>query len=357
MKKNIFGFNNNQFLIKQQIDSITKDVGVELNKMVQKNTKGFKLSTLQDILNNKYFEYENILKSNKVNIKDLNEFQSECLKLKTLMENEYKNKRNEICSEILSNEYDKIIYNNINKMKFDTLDDTELERQFDINYNIASVSFYNSINNWTFDNDNQMHLMVKEALDQLKEEQSSRLIEIKNERAQALKQFRLNEELDIIEQQKKKQKIEEISSNKKQNLEEQRKKALAGFMAEKNKEASATEVKGGRSRRSTILDDIDEDEDTPKFVKQSKKRKSIEEDDEDDSKTAKAKRVAEERAKALKHFEEDKRKQEEKLKKTVKGKGKIEKTGDVLEEARAAAKLQMEERVKAATKNLKGKKK
>jgi len=356
MKKNIFGFNNNQFLIKEQIDSITKDVGVELNKLVQKNTKGFKLSTLQDILNNKYFEYENILKSNKVNIKDLNEFQSECLKLKTLMENEYKNKRNEICSEILSNEYDKIIYNNINKMKFDTLDDTELERQFDINYNIASVSFYNSINNWTFDNDNQMHLMVKEALDQLKEEQSSRLIEIKNERAQALKQLRLNEELYIIEQQKKKQKIEEISSNKKQNLEEQRKKALAGFMAEKKKEASATEVKGG-SRRSTILDDIDEDEDTPKFVKQSKKRKSIEEDDEDDSKTAKAKRVAEERAKALKHFEEDKRKQEEKLKKTVKGKGKIEKTGDVLEEARAAAKLQMEERVKAATKNLKGKKK
>ena len=60
----------------------------------------------------------------------------------------------------------------------------------------------------------------------------------------------------------------------------------------------------------------------------------------------------------MKHFEEDKRKQEEeKLKKTVKGKGKIEKTGDVLEEARAAAKLQMEERVKAATKNLKGKKK
>jgi hypothetical protein len=224
MKKNIFGFNNNQFLIKQQIDSITKDVGVELNKMVQKNTKGFKLSTLQDILNNKYFEYENILKSNKVNIKDLNEFQSECLKLKTLMENEYKNKRNEICSEILSNEYDKIIYNNINKMKFDTLDDTEIERQFDINYNRASVSFYNSINNWTFDNDNQMHLMVKEALDQLKEEQSSRLIEIKNERAQALKQFRLNEELYIIEQQKKKQK--QVQRNRCRAMEIQEKRKL-----------------------------------------------------------------------------------------------------------------------------------
>ena len=371
---NVFGFGTtSKSSITKYIDKLKDDIVIQTKSLIKQNPQGYKLTVLQDTLNNKYFEYENLLQENKVNLKLINQFKTDCFALKELMEENYLKNRNDVCADVLTT----ICTNHNNDiitMDIDDLDENEIQRRFDINYNMLSAKLYNSIGGWTFDNDDQMHNMVKETLDIIKEEQAKRLNELKSKRLQDLRQSKLNNELKNIEHQKKRQKKETTSeeesgpfSSKRTSLAEQQQKARE-FVVDNNKSSKKKEPILLKSNKS-VLDDIDDE--SPRPTSSSKKRKSLDDIEDHEPIIVNDTKVKDNDTKANKLLSERRKAQHWKLealnKEQVERKQKPRQSSpppppsppkpevkeskskkDVLAEARAAAAAAMEERLKAA---------
>ena len=371
---NVFGFgsnSNSKSNIAKYIDKLKDDIVIETKSLIKTNPQGYKLTLLQESLNTKYFEYENILKENKVNIKLINQFKTDCFELKELMEENYLKNRNNTCADILA----EICTNHSNDlitMDIDDIEETEIQRRFDINYNMLSAKLYNSIGGWTFNDDNQMHNMVKETLDIIKEVQATRLNDIKTKRLQDIRQLKLNNELKNIEQQKKRQKKEstpEITaeesgpfSTKRESLAEQQQRARE---FDKNQSSKKKDPILLASKKS-VLNDIDDE--SPRPTTSSKKRKSLDDIEDHEPIVAistkddiKANQLSRERKKAQQwkeqHLEQQGLKQKAQSPPPPPPPPQVQQPEvkesqpskkNVLAEARAAAALAMEERLKAA---------
>lgn len=323
-----FATNNNSDdkTISKYIDNLKEDIIIQTKTLFKENPNGYKLILLQDNLNGKYFEYENSLKANKTKMNLINKFKSDCFSLKNIMEENYIKNRDEICADVLYNictDHSNIV----DEIDIDSLDNDEITRRYDININVMSATCYNSISGWTFNSDNQMHDMVKESLDIVREYQVKRLNDYK--------QLKLDSELNKIENQRKRQKQgyqnenEIKDSSKKESIAEQQRKARQ-FMSVKQK--------------SKALDEIDDDSPRPSSTS-SRKRKSladIEVEEEEFSKEAN------QRKKSEKEIEIQVSSKENEATKSKK---------DVLAEARKLAAMEMEERMKAATANISSNKK
>ena len=357
------GSSSKSTTISKYIENLKIDIRAQINKLITDYPNGYKVILLQNNLNDKYFEYEKKLKDDKVSLSLINKFKTDCSSLKNIMEENYINHRNEVCADVLSTictDHSNIIYD----MNIDNLDYDEIQRRYDINCNVMSAKLYNSISGWTFDNEDQLHDMVKESLDIIKEVQSNRLDEIKAARYQSARQVKLTNELNNIEQQRKKQRNDSVEienekvPSKKESLAEQKRKAKQ-FMEEQNSKSlkPATILK----QQKAALDDID-DSPRPTTTIMSRKRKSLDDIEADDNEIQdlsnsrksinvkqadKSKtKLQEERIKAQ-QWEEQQGKQDI-------GKPEINETKskkDVLAEARRLAAAEMEARIIAATAN------
>lgn len=329
--RSLLGFattnNSDDKTISKYIDNLKEDIIIQTKTLFKENPNGYKLILLQDNLNGKYFEYENSLKANKTKMNLINKFKSDCFSLKNIMEENYIKNRDEICADVLYNictDHSNIV----DEIDIDSLDNDEITRRYDININVMSATCYNSISGWTFNSENQMHDMVKETLDIVREYQVKRLNDYK--------QLKLDSELNKIENQRKRQKQgqgqgyhqnknEIKDSSKKESLAEQQRKARQ-FMSVKQK------------NKSKALDDIDDDSPRPSSTSSSRKRKSLDDIEVEEEEFSK----------------EDQRKKSEK---EIEIPASTKSKKDVLAEARKLAAMEMEERIKAATANISSNKK
>ena len=370
---NIFTFgggSSSNNTISKYIENLKVDIRTQIKKLITDYPFGYKLILLQNNLNDKYFEYEKKLKENKVSLSLINKFKSDCSSLKSIMEENYINHRNEVCADVLTSictDHSKIIYD----MNIDNLDDDEIQRRYDINCNVMSAKLYNAISGWTWDHEDQLHDMVKESLDIIKEAQSNRLDEIRAVRNQNVRQVKLTNELNNIEQQRKKQRKDSVEidnekvPSKKESLAEQKRKAKQ-FMEEQNSKAlkPVTILKSQKaalddiddsprpstttsitSRKRKSLDDIEADDNEVQDISNSRKSGNVKQADNNTKTKLQAERVK------AQQWEEQQGKQQ---KDAGKDKPEINETKskkDVLAEARRLAAAEMEARMVAATAN------
>jgi len=285
---NIFSFgggssSSKSNTISKYIENLKVDIHTQMNKLITDYPNGYKLILLQNNLNDKYFEYEKKLKEDKVSLSLINKFKTDCSSLKNIMEENYKNHRKEVCANVLTSicaDHSKIIYD----VNIDNLDYDEIQRRYDINCNVMSAKLYNSVSGWTWDNEDQLHNMVKESLDIIKEAQSNRLDEIRAARYQNVRQVKLTNELNNIEQQRKKQRKDSVDienekiPSKKESLAEQKRKAKQ-FMEEQNSKSLKPAI---LKTQKAALDDID-DSPRPTTTITSRKRKSLDDIEADDN--------------------------------------------------------------------------